>query len=103
MPEQPMHEPVIEVARTDVEQFLSKFSVRVTDDNSTSSHLVTLSGADWDRLGTGYRSPEMFVEACFTFLLQRESKEQILTSFDVSQISGYFPDFERQIASSAKD
>ena len=61
--------------------------------------MVTLSGADWDRLGTGYRSPEMFVEACFTFLLQRESKEQILTSFDVSQISGYFPDFERQIAS----
>ena len=103
MPEQPMHEPVIEVARSDVEQFLSKFSVRVTDDDSTSSHLVTLSGADWDRLGTGYRSPEMFVEACFTFLLQRESKEQILTSFDVSQISGYFPDFERQIASSAKD
>ena len=103
MPEQPAHEPVIEVARTDVEQFLSKFSVRVTDDDSTSSHVVTLSGADWDRLGTGYRSPEMFVEACFTFLLQRESKEQILTSFDVSQISGYFPDFERQIASSAKD
>lgn len=103
MPEQPTHEPVIEVARTDVEQFLSKFSVRVTDDDSTSSHMVTLSGADWDRLGTGYRSPEMFVEACFTFLLQRESKEQILTSFDVSQISGYFPDFERQIASSAKD
>ena len=103
MPEQPTHEPVIEVARTDVEQFLSKFSVRVTDDDSTSSHVVTLSGADWDRLGTGYRSPEMFVEACFTFLLQRESKEQILTSFDVSQISGYFPDFERQIASSAKD
>ena len=78
MPEQPTHEPVIEVARTDVEQFLSKFSVQVTDDASTSSHVVTLSGADWDRLGTGYRSPEMFVEACFTFLLQREPKEQIL-------------------------
>jgi hypothetical protein len=103
MPEQPTHEPVIEVARTDVEQFLSKFSVRVTDDASTSSHVVTLSGADWDRLGTGYRSPEMFVEACFTFLLQREAKEQILTSFDVSQISGYFPDFERAIASRPKN
>ena len=99
MPEQPTHEPAIEVARTDVEQFLSKFQVRVTEDDTTSSHMVTLSGADWDRLGTGYRSPEMFVEACFTFLLQRESKEQILTSFDVSQISGYFPDFERTIAS----
>ena len=83
MPEEPTHEPVIEVARTDVEQFLSKFLVRVTEDDSTSSHSVTLSGADWDRLGTGYRSPEMFVEACFTFLLQHEPKEQILASFDV--------------------
>ncbi|HSH33515.1 MAG TPA: hypothetical protein VLB31_07835, partial [Actinomycetota bacterium] len=69
----------------------------------TSSHEVTLSGADWDRLGTGYRSPEMFVEACFTFLLQHEPKEQILASFDVSQISGYFPDFERAIASRPND
>ena len=82
MPEQPAHEPVIEVARTDVEQFLSKFSVRVTDGDSTSSHVVTLSGADWDRLGSGYRSPEVFVQACFTFLLQHEAKEQILASFD---------------------
>ena len=102
MPE-PAHEPVIEVARTDVEQFLSKFSVRVTDDESTSDHAVTLSGADWDRLGSGYRSPEVFVEACFRFLLQREPKEQILTSFDVSQISGYFPDFERAITSRSTD
>jgi len=94
---------VIEVARTDVEQFLSKFSVRVTDGDSTSSHVVTLSGADWDRLGSGYRSPEVFVQACFTFLLQREPKEQILASFDVSQISRYFPDFERAITSNAKD
>jgi len=103
MPEQPAHEPVIEVARTDVEQFLSKFLVRVTEDDSTSDHVVTLSGADWDRLGTGYRSPEMFVQACFTFLLQHESKEQILASFDVSQISGYFPDFERAITSRSTD
>ena len=103
MPEQPAHEPVIEVARTDVEQFLSRFSVRVTDDDSTSSHAVTLSGADWDRLGSGYRSPEVFVQACFTFLLQHEAKEQILASFDVSQISGYFPDFERAITTRPAD
>jgi hypothetical protein len=45
----------------------------------------------------------MFVEACFTFLLQHEPKEQILPSFDVSQISGYFPDFERAIASRPTD
>jgi hypothetical protein len=102
MPEQPAGQPVIEVARADVEQFMSKFLVRVTEGGDTSSHVVTLSGADWDRLGTGYRSPEAFVEACFTFLLEHEPKDQIMGSFDVSQISGFFPDFERAISGRPK-
>jgi hypothetical protein len=93
-------EPQIEVSRADVEQFLSRFLVRVTDDDGTTSHVVTLSGADYERLGKGRASPEAFVESCFRFLLERESKEQILDSFDVSQISGYFPEFEREISAS---
>jgi hypothetical protein len=103
MSDQPAAEPVIEVARADVEQFMSKFLVRVRDEDGTSSHVVTLSGADWDRLGAGYPSPEAFVESCFTFLLAREPKGQILGSFDVSQISSYFPDFERAITSTPKE
>lgn len=103
MPDGPNTEPVIEVARSDVEQFMSKFQVRVTDEDGTSSHVVTLSAADWDRLGGGYRSPEVFVESCFTFLLANEPKSQILGSFDVSQISTYFPAFEREITAAAKD
>ena len=35
---------------------------------------------------------------CFAFLLEREPKESILRSFDVSVIGGYFPEFEREIA-----
>jgi hypothetical protein len=89
--------PEIEVSRADVEQFLSRFLVRVKDGDEISSHVVTLSGADYDRLGGNYRSPEAFVEACFEFLLAREPKEQILGTFDVSQIGGYFPEFEAQI------
>lgn len=97
-----MPEPAIEVSRVDVEQFLSKFLVRVVDgDDSSSSHVVTLSGADWERLGSAYGTPEAFVEGCFRFLLEREPKDQILGSFDVSQIQGYFPDFEREIAKQA--
>jgi hypothetical protein len=93
-----MSPPVIEVSRVDVEQFLSKFLVRVVDDDGDTSHVVTLSGADWERLGSAHGTPETFMEACFRFLLEREPKEQILGSFDVSQISAYFPEFEREIA-----
>jgi len=89
--------PEIEVSRADVEQFMSRFLVRVKDGGEVSSHVVTLSGADYERLGGAYRSPEAFVEACFEFLLAREPKEQILGTFDVSQISGYFPEFESEI------
>jgi len=89
--------PEIEVSRADVEQFMSRFLVRVKDGDEVSSHVVTLSGADYERLGSRYRSPEAFVEACFRFLLAREPKDQILGTFDVSQIGGYFPEFETEI------
>ncbi|HEY7667734.1 MAG TPA: hypothetical protein VIE12_06365 [Actinomycetota bacterium] len=88
----------IEVDRSDVEQFLSRFRVTVVDDDrSRSHHDVTLSGSDFERLAGRYATPESFIEACFGFLLARELKEQILPSFDVSQIGRYFPEFEREI------
>ena len=90
--------PEIEVSRTDVEQILSRFQVRVTDDGSTTEHDVTLSRGDHERLGGGYPSPDAFIRACFEFLLEREPKESILRSFDVSQIATYFPEFDREIA-----
>jgi hypothetical protein len=88
----------IEVTRADVEQFLSRFSVRLTDADGSSEHLVTLSGSDWDRLRRGYRSPEDLIRASFAFLLEREPRTSIVDSFDVSQIATYFPEFEREIA-----
>jgi hypothetical protein len=91
--------PEIEVSRADVEQFMSRFLVRVKDGDEVSSHVVMLSGADYERLGGNYRSPEGFVRACFEFLLEREPKEQILATFDISQIGGYFPEFESEIDS----
>jgi hypothetical protein len=87
----------VEVRRADVEQFLSRFHVEVTDDDGSAGFVVTLSGSDFERLGRNYRSPEAFVEACFVFLLSRESKDQILPAFDVSQIRGFFPEFELAI------
>ena len=88
----------IEVTRADVEQFMSRFNVRVAEDDTATEHVVTLSGVDYERLGKGYRSPEAFVRECFAYLLELEPKDQIMTSFDISQIGIYFPDFELDIA-----
>ena len=74
------------------------FDVTVREGASTTDHAVTLSAGDLRRLGAG-RSPEAFVRDCFAFLLEREPKESILGSFDVSAIGRYFPDFESRIVS----
>jgi len=71
--------------------------VRVSEGASETTHEVTVSADDMQRLGSGHRSPDAFVRACFEFLLAREPKESILRSFDVSVISRYFPEFEREI------
>lgn len=81
----------ITVERTDAEHL--RFRVTVREGASVTEHDVTLSADDLARLGGG-REPEGFVRACFAFLLEREPKESILRSFDVSAIGRYFPEFE---------
>jgi hypothetical protein len=88
----------IEVRTVDAERLVSRFHVRVTDDDgSATEHDVTLSALDHERLGAGYPDPDAFVHACFGFLLAREPKGSILRSFDVRQIATYFPEFEAEI------
>ena len=88
----------IDVQRRDESGPQMRFSVTVREGDSSTEHDVTLSAHDLDRLGATYRSPEDLVSACISFLLQREPKESILPTFDVSVIGGYFPEFERTIA-----
>ena len=90
----------IEIARSDVENLLSRFHVRLRDADGTSTeHDVTVSRAEWERFGSGYRTPEELVEASFRFLLEREPKEQILAAFDLGQITRYFPSYPHDIGS----
>jgi hypothetical protein len=42
-------------------------------------------------------TPERCLKAAFQFLLDREPKESILSSFDVRVISRYFPRFKREL------
>jgi len=88
---------MIEVRR-DVEEIdPMTFEVIVSEGRGETRHHVTLARATCDRLSGGQHPPERCVEAAFRFLLDREPKESILGRFDVSVISTYFPEFEREL------
>ena len=74
------------------------FQVTVQEGRSSTQHRVSLSKADYERLvGDSGASPEGLVSASFRFLLEREPKESILRSFNLTVISRYFPEYEREI------
>ena len=60
-------------------------------------HEVTMARRVWERLTAGNHAPEIFIEAAFRFLLDREPKESILRSFDLTVIGRYFPEYEHEI------
>jgi len=73
-------------------------TVVVSDpDGTTSRHEVTVTRAVLDRLAPGADDPGDLVRRSFAFLLEREPKESILRSFDVTVIGRYFPEFEGEI------
>lgn len=85
--------PKIEIERPGENQF----RVRVTDDGSETSHLVTVRPEDYLRLTGGKADPAELVRRSFEFLLENEPKESILRQFDLSVIAKYFPDYESEI------
>ena len=74
-----------------------EFQVTVRERGRETHHRVTLRKADYERLTGGVASPEALVTESFRFLLERESKESILDSFDLTMIGRYFPEYEREI------
>ena len=87
---------MIEVSRTGEGDPL-EFEVVIRAGKGESSHHVTLAQDTWQRLTAGKHAPERCIEAAFRFLLDREPKESILGRFDVTVISRYFPEFEREL------
>jgi hypothetical protein len=84
---------IIEVEQLDA----SHFRVRVIEAGSESTHQVTLDPKDNSRLAGAALQPEELIRKSFQFLLEREPKESILSRFDLSVISRYFPDYEREM------
>ena len=74
-----------------------KFRVRIVEAGSATNHDVTVSPGDYKKIAGDKIQPEELVRRSFEFLLEREPKESILTRFDLSVISRYFPEYEREI------
>lgn len=87
---------MIEIRRTGGGEPL-EFEVVVREGQGKTRHHVTITRDTLQQLTGGDYAPERCLEAAFRFLLEREPKESILSRFDVTVISRYFPDFEREL------
>jgi len=87
---------MIEVKRTREGDPL-EFEVIVRVGGGETRHHVTMARDTCGRLTAGRHTPARCIEAAFQFLLDREPKESILRHFDVTVISHYFPEFEREL------
>ena len=75
------------------------YRVEVIEEDSKTTHNVELNRDDYQNFTDGKIAPEELVQCSFEYLLDREPKESILSSFNVSVISHYFPEYAREIIS----
>ena len=73
-----------------------EFQVTVNAKKSTS-HNVTLTDDTHQNLTNGKVSKKELIEFSFKFLLEREPNTSILSSFELSVISGYFPEYRKTV------
>jgi hypothetical protein len=71
--------------------------VTVADHDSSREFEVSVSEAELARFDPDSADPCSLVRRSFEFLLAREPKDSILSSFGLSVIGRYFPEYEREI------
>jgi len=76
----------------------NEFGVVVQEKNTKTEHLVTLDDNYYQLLTQGKITKEELIEKSFKFLLERESKESILSKFNLKIIKSYFPEFEEEVS-----
>jgi hypothetical protein len=74
-----------------------EFEVIIRVGKRETHHHVTSARDTCERLRMSTYTPEQCIEAAFRFLLDREPQESILQSFDITVISRYFSEFEREL------
>ena len=73
-----------------------EFQVTVNAKNPTS-HNVTLTDEIHQNLTNGKVNKKELIEFSLKFLLEREPNTSILSSFELSVISGYFPEYRKTV------
>lgn len=87
---------MIEVEQTKTGD-LMEFRVTIQEGGSQTRHTVTMERGAYEKLAASRVGPSDCVHAAFQFLLDHEPKESILSSFDITVIGKYFPDFENRL------
>ncbi len=72
------------------------FEVTIEENKTKTDHLVSMSKEYFNNLKTN-KQPSEIIQESFNFLLKKESKEQILSKFNITLISHYFPEFQKYI------
>ena len=73
-----------------------EFQITVNAKNLTN-HNVILTDDTHQNLTNGKVSKKELIEFSFKFLLEREPNTSILSSFELSVISGYFPEYIKTV------
>lgn len=73
-----------------------QYVVEVRNGGLVTEHWVTLDDNTQARLAQGI-DPVQIIAAAFRFLLDREPAGAILTEFDITTISSFFPVFEAEL------
>lgn len=84
---------MIEVKKEDE----NKFSVNLKEGFVSKDYEVTVDDDYYENLTCKNVSKEELVKNSIKFLLERESKDSILSSFDLKDIPNYFPEYEKII------
>jgi hypothetical protein len=74
----------------------AKYRVTIDQGATKTAHEVGVSSLELEKYA-GKTTGERLVEASFEFLLERETKESILRSFNLSDIEHYFPEYPQRI------
>jgi hypothetical protein len=71
--------------------------VTVTDHGGSREFEVGITAEELHQLAPGATNPDDLVRRSFEFLLAREPKESIMSSFGLSAIQRHFPGYEREM------
>ena len=71
--------------------------VVIVKKKTITEHVVVLSDLTLKKLTKNLKTKEELLMFSFEFLLEKEDNTSILRTFELSEISGYFPDFSSYI------